>query len=449
MYASPNRDWLWMRLQGAGERTAMVSETGTLSYTAWCAEVSRWRERLTQAGLEAGEVVSLQADIADGLAPLIALWQMGTIVAPTSPSAIGAIDSREAICKANWRIVPSAETITRRETGPRPSLLEELVAKGESGLVLFSSGTSGEPKATVHSLDRLIASYKSRRPRAWSILTFLLFDHIGGLHTLLNALALTATMVVPHDREPSAVCAAMAEHRVNLLPTTPTFLNLLLLSEAWKGHDLAALRLITYGTEPMPEGLLKRVRHAFPRAKLLQTFGTSETGIAQTRSASSDSTLLRLEDTAYRIVEGELWLRSETRALGYLNASNEGFAEDGWYRTGDLAEELPGGYLRIHGRAGSLINVGGEKVLPAEVESALLNLPEIGACEVLGQPHPITGQTVVARVIPAPGYEGADLKRLIRRYARTQLPTYQVPTKVIVTEKLEATDRFKRGAPTA
>ena len=70
-------------------------------------------------------------------------------------------------------------------------------------------------------------------------------------------------------------------------------------------------------------------------------------------------------------------MRSKTQVLGYLNASMESFTKDGWFRTGDLVEELEGGYIRIVGRNKEVINVGGEKVLPAEVESVLLEIGEL------------------------------------------------------------------------
>lgn len=93
--------------------------------------------------------------------------------------------------------------------------------------------------------------------------------------------------------------------------------------------------MITYGTETMPQSLLLKLKEVFPKVKFLQTFGTSETGISTTSSKSSNSLFMKLEDIngEYKIVENELWLRSKTQVLGYLNASMDSFTSDGWFKT--------------------------------------------------------------------------------------------------------------------
>jgi acyl-coenzyme A synthetase/AMP-(fatty) acid ligase len=254
------------------------------------------------------------------------------------------------------------------------------------------------------------------------------------------------TIVVPTARDPDAVCALIAKHRVNVLPASPTFLNLILLSGACVRHDLRRLKLVTYGTEPMPEGLLARLKAALPGARFLQTFGTSETGIVRTASKSSTSTLMRIDDPhqEYRIVDGELWLRSGTQILGYLNASSDRFTEDGWFCTGDLVEEADDGYLRIVGRREEIINVGGQKVLPSEVESVLLAMPAIADCAVRGERNAITGQAVVADVVLAPQADPQGIRQQVRRHCRARLERYKVPAKVAVVEKTRFSDRFKK-----
>ena len=321
------------------------------------------------------------------------------------------------------------------ENGPGggiPPLLSSLAAKGRAGLVLFSSGTSGEPKAMVHDLTTLAESYAGRKPSSLRICILLQFDHIGGINTLLGALASGATLVLPESLSPSDVAKAIEQHKAAVLPASPTFLNLLLASGEHLRHDLSSLRLITYGTEPMPESLLARLREAFPRARFVQTFGTSETGIARTESPDPGSLFMRIDDPnqEWKVVDGELWLRSKTQILGYLNASDDRFTADGWFRTGDKVELGPDNTLRVLGRAGELINVGGEKLMPAEVESVILAVPGVLDCRVRGEPNAITGQTVVADVVAAPGSDPDSLRSTIRSSCRTHLSRHKVPTKV-------------------
>ena len=99
--------------------------------------------------------------------------------------------------------------------------------------MLFSSGSTGKPKAALHDFAVLLEKFRTPRPRH-RMMAFLLFDHIGGINTLFTSLATGGTLVITSDRRPDAVAALIERHKVETLPTTPTFLNLLLLSEAHK-----------------------------------------------------------------------------------------------------------------------------------------------------------------------------------------------------------------------
>jgi acyl-coenzyme A synthetase/AMP-(fatty) acid ligase len=247
---------------------------------------------------------------------------------------------------------------------------------------------------------------------------------------------------VPPSRSPADVAAAIARHRVAVLPASPTFLNLLL--AAGVTADLASLRVITYGTEPMPESLLARLKAAFPRVRFIQTFGTSETGITRTESPEAGSTFLRFDDPdlEWKVVDEELWLRSRTQVAGYLNASNERFTADGWFRTGDQVEPGPNGTLRILGRLGEAINVGGEKLMPAEVESVVLAVPGVADCRVRGEPHPLTGQTVAVEVV-SPASDREALRSAIRIACRERLARHKVPTRVTFVSSVSG-ERMKK-----
>ena len=196
----------------------------------------------------------------------------------------------------------------------------------------------------------------------------------------------------------------------------------------------------------MPESLLHKLKSAFPKVKLLQTFGTSETGISQTVSKSSTSLLMKLDDPniQYRVVDGELWLKSETQIKGYLNHSMDQFTNDGWFMTGDLVEKTEDGFLKVIGRNSDIINVGGEKVFPAEIESVLMEIPNIVDCLVIGRPNAITGQAVCAQVVIQEGIDKKVIKREIRHYCRRKLLNYKVPQIVEIVEKINVGHRFKK-----
>ncbi|MER7406031.1 AMP-binding protein [Streptomyces sp. NPDC000070] len=147
---------------------------------------------------------------------------------------------------------------------PRPRLLTEFARRGEAGLLLFSSGSTGESKAALLSLPRLLGGFRaSSRPRR--TLQFMALDHIGGVNTLFRTLIGGGTVVTEPQRTPKHACEAIHRHGVQVLPTTPTFLNMLLLSGVHRDYDLSSLELITYGTEPMREVTLAHATRVFPQ----------------------------------------------------------------------------------------------------------------------------------------------------------------------------------------
>ena len=227
-------------------------------------------------------------------------------------------------------------------------MLLSLINNGKSGLILFSSGSTGEPKAMLHDLDNLI-TYNTSKKRNLVFLVFLMFDHIGGLNTMLNILSMQSTMVLPVERSPDHIGGLIEKYKVNILPISPSFLNLMNISNVYEKYDFSSVIMVTYGTEPMPQNLLLDLKSKLKRTKFLQTFGTSETGIIKTSSKSSDSLLIKFDDPNQKtkIVDGELWIKSNVRVSGYLNHSNKSFTEDGWFKTGDLVEVHENGYYKI------------------------------------------------------------------------------------------------------
>jgi acyl-CoA synthetase (AMP-forming)/AMP-acid ligase II len=443
--------WLSKRIESFADRACFVHNDQTFSYADLAREIERAQNQLRLHGISAGDSVLLEADYSlESVAALLALFNQKAIAAPATELSSGELASRigEANLKWHLSLKGGATKITPTNEKQAPhSLVTSLQEIEHPGLILFSSGSTGKPKAMVHDADRLLQAFEKKRARNLSILIFLLFDHIGGLNTLFNGLASGAKIVIPNSRKPQTVATAIEQHSVKLLPASPTFLNLLLLSGACQTNDLSSLRFVTYGTEPMPESLLKRLRETFPNTHFIQTFGTSETGISQTVSRASDSTQIKIDDpdTEYKIVEGELWLRSRNQILGYLNHEMSRFTKDGWFKTGDSVEESSDGYLTIVGRREDMINVGGEKVTPSEVESILMEISEVADCLVYGEHNAITGQNVAAQIIPRAKTDLPALKRRIKKHCRKSLSPYKVPARIIFPEAALFGNRFKKS----
>jgi acyl-CoA synthetase (AMP-forming)/AMP-acid ligase II len=141
-------------------------------------------------------------------------------------------------------------------------------------------------------------------------------------------------------------------------------------------------------------------------------------------------------------VDGRLWIRAESAMLGYLNAASP-FDADGYYDTGDMVER-DGDWLRIIGRESEVINVGGSKVFPAEVESVLLELDNVADVAVHAEPSPITGHVVAATVRLIEDEPLPAFKQRLRLFCSTRLSPYKVPARIRFASGPLHSHRFKR-----
>lgn len=443
--------WLIEKIQGFQDRAFLAQNDTIFSYSELSHAIEKQKKQFKDSGIQPADIVILNGDYTlNAIASLLALFELKAIVAPVAVDAENERQLRIEASKAQWEIHSEPDTRIEKLTSEKNShnYIETLRDNNEAGLILFSSGSTGKPKAMIHSANRLLEPFKNKRPKKLSILIFLLFDHIGGINTLFNGLSSGSLIVVPQSRDPEVVAQSIQTHSVKLLPASPTFLNLFLMSGASENYDLSSVRYITYGTEPMPESLLNRIKNAFPNTALIQTFGTSETGISQTISRSSTSTLIKFDDpnTEFKIVDGELWLRSKSQILGYLNHDMSRFTKDGWFMTGDLIEPAHDaeGFFRIIGRKQEIINVGGEKVTPSEVESTLLLMPEIADCLVYGEHNAITGQNVAAEIVLKEGHDPKTAKRKIKNHCRSKLSPYKVPARIHFKDITNFSNRYKK-----
>jgi long-chain acyl-CoA synthetase len=225
----------------------------------------------------------------------------------------------------------------------------------------------------------------------------------------------------------------------------------MLLADAHLNYDLSSLNLVTFGSEPMHEQTLAQLQEAMPSTRFHQVYGLAELLSLRSEPRAPGSPWLRLRPDNYdvKIKNDTLWVKTESAMVGYLNAPSP-FDEEGWFDTGD-AVETEGEYIRILGRDTEIINVGGDKVYPAEVENLIMEMPNVTDATVYRHHHPIIGQVVGAKVMLEQPEPLAQFKRRLRKHCAERLARYKVPVKIEVTEQTEYTDRFKklRGADRA
>ena len=438
-------DFLFERLMEAGDSPAVILGESQVTHRELLNRVSDFREAL-YGQIPAGSVVSFDGDYsADSVGLFLALLDLQMITVPLSSDSRAHFDEFREIAEVEYLIQIDEQTPRIKRTGTNASseLYQRLRSENAPGLVLFSSGSTGKSKAIVQDLSRLLQKFL-KRGKSQRMLIFLQLDHIGGINSLLYTLANGGCLVTPKSRAPMEVARAIESHDVELLPTSPTFLNLLLLSGAVEQHDLSTLRLITYGTEPMQAATLERIREALPEVRLQQTYGLSEVGILRSRSKSSDSLWMQIGGAEFdlKVHGGTLWIRSESAMLGYLNAPAP-FDEEGYFDTGDMVEQ-DGDWIRILGRVSEIINVGGQKVYPAEVETEHLEMPEIADTVVYKIDNPITGAAVAARVRVNEDLSARELKARLLMYCKDRIPSYKIPTRISISDEELFNERFKR-----
>lgn len=435
------------RLTAAGTAPALHQEGVEYTYTQLMDRCNRWSRYLDEHAIGAGTVCAFIGDYSfDTCSLILALIRAKAIFAPLTPAVKSEISKFLVIAGVEVVISQDAAgTWVANRTGATSdnALINEFRKEETPGLVVFTSGSTGEPKGILHSCERVLKKFVTVREAHRTVL-FLLMDHFGGFNTLLGVFANIGVGICSRDRSPAAVCEAVERGRATLLPTTPTFLNLLVTSGAHRNYDLSSVRLITYGTEVMSDATLHRVHEAFPNAQLKQTYGLSELGVLRSKSEANASTFVRLGGPGFevKIVDDTIWIRSEANMVGYLNAPNP-FDSEGWLCTGDKVEQK-GDFVRILGRESDMINVGGQKVFPVEVETVLCEADNIRDAAVCSAPHPLLGSVVHATVTLALPEDPSALRERLRRHCVARLAKYKVPVKIEIASDLVISDRYKK-----
>jgi acyl-CoA synthetase (AMP-forming)/AMP-acid ligase II len=440
-------DFLQQVFQDNVQREAIIWRDEVHPYAYLQDRVDYWARYLNAEQVHPGTVLAIEGDFSpNAIAMMLAAIGQRCILVPLSESVSSKRTEFLEIAQAQVCLSLDQDDEVRLTHLSHPrthELLNRLAASGHPGLILFSSGSSGKSKAAVHDLVPVLRKFHVKRHVRRAI-TFLLYDHIGGFNTLLYQLSNAGCVVTVEERSPDAVLRAVEKYQVELLPTSPTFINLILLSEAYRRHDLSSLKLVTYGTEPMPQSTLDRFHELFPHIQLQQTYGLSELGILRSKSRSSNSLWVKVGGEGFdtRVVDGLLEVRAESAMLGYLNALSP-FTDDGWFKTGD-AVDTDGEWLRILGRSSEMITIGGEKVYPAEVESVLQRMDGVEEVAVTSEANAITGKIVVAQVKLRSGEPLPAFRRRMWSYCEAHLPRYKIPQKVVLLEESLVGERFKK-----
>jgi acyl-CoA synthetase (AMP-forming)/AMP-acid ligase II len=389
--------------------------------------------------IEAGQVVALVGDFtAQSIAEILALIERRAIVVPLTVDTRSDHEYFFSSALVDW-VIEGGRATRRPHTEYSPHI-DNLRHQNNPGLVLFSTGTTGRPKAILHDMSAFLKRFETPRPTLRTM-AFLLFDHIGGINTLFHTMFNGGIVVSPGNRSIATVLAACHEHDVELLPTTPTFLRMMLMSGIVPDAVPETLKIVTYGTERMDQTTLEILCEELPWVDFRQTYGMSELGILRVKSKAKNSLFMRIggEGVKTRISSGVLEIWSPSRMLGYLNADSP-FDDEGWYRTGDLVD-VDGDFIRVVGRESEVINVGGLKFMASEIERVVLEYPGISLVSVTARPNPVTGEHVELTVQPVDS--GVIDEQRLREFLESNLPAHMRPLRITVGS-VHVSHRFKR-----
>ncbi len=297
--------------------------------------------------------------------------------------------------------------------------------------VVYTSGTTGTPKAVTHtvaSLSRTVVTTPAAAAHRWGML----YDpnRMAGLQVLLQALATGADLVAPpvHDPLPRRI-DALVDAGVSAVSATPTLWRKIVQVPAiarW-----STLRQITLGGEIADQHILSALTAAFPQARVVHVFASTETGAA-----------FSVTDGLAGFPRGYLDVPPRGIALqvrdGILHVHAPGVstaAADGFVSTGDRVE-LTADRVLFRGRDSGVVNIGGANVWPEEVENLLRDHPDVAEATVTAKSNPMSGNVLIATVVPAPGADTADLAKRVRAWVRQNAPTSHVPAMVKLADSI-------------
>ncbi|MFI5341922.1 MAG: AMP-binding protein [Candidatus Methylomirabilales bacterium] len=483
------------------EREALVDRSHRVTYGELKVRVDRVAARLGALGIGRGDVVTIQLpNWVEFAYVFFALERLGAVANQIGPDfrsreveyIIRFSESRAFVCPASFKGFDYVAMI--EELRPKlpdlkvvcvlggrgngmlslddvvygedsTSLRAELVGANDVVRMAFTSGTTGNPKGVIHSHNTTLSTCwtLNRDMNVTERDVFLIYLPLGlnwGYLTLVQAVLAGARAVLLDQFSGRAALELIDRERVTFIPTAPASIISMLNEPTLGRFDLSSLRVVITGGASCPIETIREFR-ARMHGSLIELYGMLETGfhtytrlsddpeaVTGTVGKRSSGMGLRLIDEHCRDVppgaEGEIAADGPSVHLGYHKnpaANAELFTADGWFRTGDLGQFDQAGNLKIVGRLKEMINRGGKKFFPREIEEILYTHPKILHAAIVGVPDPRLGERNCLCVIPRPG-ERVSLEEIVA-FLKDSVATYKLPEMVEIFEDLPFTPTGK------
>jgi non-ribosomal peptide synthetase component E (peptide arylation enzyme) len=489
-------DILARRAAAHPDRVAIVDHRSRLTYGELRARVDRVAAGLAALGVGPGDVVTIQLpNWAEFAAVFFACERVGAVANQIGPDyrareveyILRFSESRIFVCPASFkgfdyvamvdelrprlpdlrsvwvlggpgRGVPVALDDVLAGAQPLPEHRPHVMSANEVMRMAFTSGTTGNPKGVMHSFNTTLSACRILN-EAMAVTedeVFLIYLPLGlnwGYLTLLQAIMVGGRAVLLDRFSARAALELIERERVTFIPSAPASLIAMLNDPDLSRFDLSSLRVVITGGASCPVETIRAFRARVP-GHLIELYGMLETGFHTFTRLTDDPEAvtgtigrpapgmgLRLIDEHGRDVpagaEGEIAAEGPSVHLGYHKnpaANAELFTADGWFRTGDLGQQDAAGNVRIVGRLKEMINRGGKKFFPREIEEILYAHPKVLHAAIVGLPDPRLGERNCLCLIPRPG-SAPSLQELVD-YLKDSVATYKLP------EELEIFDEF-------
>lgn len=477
------------------QKIALITDTERLTYCELAARIRRLSSELTrQWGIRPGEVVALLApNSAEFVVSYFAVTAVAAMVQPVDerlkPEEVRFLleDSgvRFAIVhQALWskfasvrnklpileRVLATGDVVSDVDSFDQwmhrpldPASVSMDAAADDIAELMYTSGTSGEPKGVMRShANARAASGNARRAFGYEhkdvIAIVMPLSHSSALVSqMLPMMEVGGTAVLEQRFDAAHLMSRMREQAVSCFRAVPTMFKMLITFREFNADHLPSLRLLMNSSAAIEPETYREIKDRFPDVELVNSYGLTE---ASTCTILSDAMakkhpdsigipipgveMLVVDEAGCAVddgVEGEFWVRGSNVCIGYRNlptVTEASFAPGGWLKTGDMGYRNTEGLFYFRGRKDDVINCGGRKYAPTEVQDCILKLPEIADVAVVGVPHRVLGQVAKAFVVFREDAT-ADLKAVTRHCAR-HLSSHKVPFYV------EAVDALPRNS---
>lgn len=496
--------WLSRHLKDRPDAPALMQGDRVISYRDLADQVSRLAEGLRQAGIARGEVVTVQLpNTIEFVVAYLAICRLGAVLCTLhmqyrgaeleallahsrAVAAIGLADAKDWSPARTYLAlrsrIPSLQVVIAvgapvegamslhaliDQSPPLDARFPAPVAS-DPFLLLYTSGTTSAPKGVPHPYHTMLSNARVGAPEhrvtaSDRILSAAPFTHLYGLYSLHVAWAVGAAAVLLPAFTPSELATTIERDRPTGLWCGPPHIAAMRAQGLFEKHDFSSLTLAIMSGSACPPELVRWFQAKTPRCAVTQLWGMTETQgalysrpgdaievAATSAGRASPGTEIRIADVGDRPLplgeEGELQVRGCLVFPGFFDndaANTAAFTADGWYRSGDLASMDAGGNVTITGRSKDIINRGGVKFNPREIEDLLDAHPAILQSAIIPMPDPVLGERACCFVMLRPGAATITLADVVTYLAGKNVAKIKLPERLVIVPEMPLTPTRK------